>query len=130
MMNIQFLNVDLEIESQQDISLIVKELKQNVCILHHEKQQDYHFARLEIDRDVANADKTINYFCDLIENFSEEARKIWDSCCTRIFDIGYESGMNPNYFTSKINALTIKRIANIDASINITIYSINDEFNS
>ena len=129
MMNIKFLNVDLDIESQQDISLIMKELKENVCILHHEKQQDYYFARLEIDRDVANVDRTINYFCDLIDNFSEEARKTWDSCCTRIFDIGYESGIKPNYFTSKINYTTIQRLASIDASINVTIYPINNNKN-
>lgn len=126
-MNIKFLNVDLDIQSEQDISLILNELGNNVFILHQEIQDNHHFARLEIDRDASNADKTINYFCDLIESCSKEARKTWDSCSTRIFDIGYESGIKPNYFTSKINTMTVERIARIGASINITIYPISDD---
>ena len=123
-MDIKFLNVDLDIQSPQDISLMLKELGENIFILHHEEQENYHFARLEINIDAPNADETINHFCDLIENLSEDSNNIWDACFSKVFDIGYESGNQPNCFTSKINSLTIKRIANIDASLNITIYPI------
>lgn len=125
-MNITFLNVDLDMKFKQDISLILNELGNNVLTLHHEQQENYYFARLEINRDAASADKTINYFCDLIENLSEEAYKIWNSCYFKTFDIGYESGIKPNYFSSKINAITLQRIANIGAGMNITIYPIDD----
>ena len=126
-MNIKFLNVDLDIESKQDISLMLKELGENILILHHEQNENFYFARLEIDRDVFNADKTINYFCDLIENLSENSRITWGGCISKIFDIGYESGKQQNNFTSKINSRTVKRIAKIGASLNITIYSINND---
>ena len=123
-MNIKFLNVDLDIQSSQDISLMLKELGEKIFILHHEQQENYYFARLEINIDAPNADETINYFCDLIENLSEDSQNIWDACFSKVFDIGYESGNQPNYFTSKINPVTVKRIANIDAGLNITIYPI------
>ena len=123
-MNIKFLNVDLDIQSSQDISLMLKELGENIFVLHHEQQENYYLARLEINIDAPNADETINCFCDLIENLSKDSRKIWDDCFSKTFDIGYESGNKPNYFTSKINSITIKRIANIDAGLNITIYPI------
>lgn len=129
-MNIKFLNVDLDIQSKQDISLILNELGTNIFVLHRGQQENYYFACLEIDRDAPNADMTINIFCDLIENFSEETSKIWNSCYYKVFDLGYESGIQPNYFTSNISSTTIKRIASIGASLNITIYPIDDNRNN
>ena len=58
-MSIKFLNVDLDIQSKQDISLILIELGKNVFILHHKQRNNYYFTRLEIDRDIINADAYI-----------------------------------------------------------------------
>lgn len=129
-MDIKFLNVDLELKSQQDISLIINELGDNVLILHQENKQDYYSVRLELAQDAKNPDITINCFCDLIKNLSEDTRKVWNNCEVKVFDIGYESGIKPNYFISKIQPDTIQRVANLGASINITIYPIYDEHSS
>ncbi len=39
MSEIQFLNVDLELESKQDISLLVADLKKVATILHYDKDE-------------------------------------------------------------------------------------------
>ena len=72
-MNIKFLNVDLDIQSKQDISLMLNELGTNIFVLHRGQQENHYFACLEIDRDTPNADMTINIFCNLIDRFSAEA---------------------------------------------------------
>ena len=122
-MDIRYLNTDLEIESKHDLSKIVAEFGEDVSVLHHGKIRGYQHASFEIARShSAGADEVINNFCDLVKYLPKEARAIWDGCCSRILDVGYESGTRPPNFRSEIRAATIQRVAEIGASIVITIY--------
>lgn len=128
-MPIRFLNVDLDIESQNDLQILVDELEKD-CSLHiYDKNvNNNNFAsfshRFAFDDYEINA--IISAFCNSIENLSPKAREIWDSCCTRKFDAGFESGNFPKDFKSAIDADVIKRIADLSASIVITIYPSDD----
>jgi hypothetical protein len=62
-----------------------------------------------------------------VEQLPKEVREIWDGCCGREFDIGYESGTTPQTFKSEIRASTVQRVAEIGASITITIYPVSGE---
>jgi hypothetical protein len=73
------------------------------------------------------ADEAIETFCSLVENFPEDVREVWDNCCTRIFDIGYESRLSSTSFRSEIRESTVQRMGKIKASIRITIYTGNKE---
>ncbi len=126
-MEVHYLNTDLEIESKEDISRIVEEFGEDVLVLHHGEIRGYQQASFEIAGSRNGADEVINYFCSLVENLPKEVREIWDGCCSRILDIGYESGTTtPNYRT-EIRASTIQRVAEIGASVVITIYSLREE---
>ena len=127
-MEVQYLNTDLEIESEGDLSKIVDEFGEDVLVLHHGEIRGYQHASFEIagSSGSTNPDDIINYFCDLVDGLSQEAREIWDACCSRVFDIGYESGSTPN-FQSEIRAGTIERVAGVGASIAITIYPLRSQ---
>jgi hypothetical protein len=126
-MEVHYLNTDLEIESKDDLSGIVEEFGEDVVVLHHGEIRGYQHACFEIVGGRDGADEAINYFCLLVENLSKEVREIWDGCCSRILDIGYESGTaSPNY-RSEIRASTIRRVGEIGASIVITIYPLREE---
>ena len=73
------------------------------------------------------ADETINYFCALVEGLPKEAREIWNGCCSRVIDVGYESGNSPRNFQSEIRASTVQQVAAIDASIVVTIYPLSNK---
>ena len=128
-MNAEYLNTDLEIESEGDISKIVEEFDDDVLVLHHGEVRGYQHASLEIagSSAVTCADDIINSFCALVEALSEEARATWDGCCSKAFDIGYESGSSPPNFHTEIKAGTVERVAKIGASIVITIYPVGSE---
>ena len=128
-MDTHYLNTDLEIESKSDLSAIVQEFGEDVIVLHHGERRGYQHASFEIDSGgtSAGADEIINAFCDLVENLSKEVREIWEGCCSRVFDIGYESGPSPQNFRSEIRTSTIQRVAAIGASIVITIYPLSDQ---
>jgi hypothetical protein len=121
-MEVKYLNTDLDIESKQDLSGIIEEFCADVLVLHHGEIRGYQHAAFEIAGSCSDADGTINYFCALIEGLPKEVREIWNDCCSRILDIGYESGTFPNNFRSEIRPSTIQRVAEIGASIVITIY--------
>ena len=121
-MYVQYLNVDLEIESKNDLSEIVQEFGDDVSVLYCGEVRGYQHASFEIPANTAGADETINRFCSLVEELSPEARELWDDCCSRVMDVGYQSGTSPQNFRSEIRASTVQRVAAIGASIVITIY--------
>lgn len=121
-MEIEYLNTDLEIESSADLAIIVKEFGEDVQVLFEGKAQQYNMATFEADYHFLGADEAVSHFCLLVENLSPEARKIWDNCVSRVFDVGYRSGDSANCFRTEIRTATVKRVAAIGASIFITIY--------
>src|SRR2546421_3843446 len=110
-MEVKYLNTDLEIESEADLSRIVNEFGEDVLVLHQGEMRGYQHASFEIGGTGSDADGVITYFCSLVEGLPDEVREIWDGCCSRVFDIGYESGTSPQNFRSEIRASTIKRVA-------------------
>ena len=127
-MEIQYLNTDLDIESKSDLSRIVEEFGEDVITLHHGEMRGYQQARFETSYDNIDADGVMNSFCRLVEQMTKEVREIWDGCVSRAFDIGYESGSSPQNFRSEIRASTIQRVAEIGASVVITIYPESGDF--
>ena len=121
-MEILYLNTDLEIESKSAVYKIVEHFGEDVLVHHHGEISGYQHASFSIRGGSTDANGTINFFCDLIESLPNEVREIWDECCSRVFDVGYESGAAPQNFRSEIRASTIARVANLGASIAITIY--------
>ena len=73
----------------------------------------------------ADAETTVNTLCDILEHLPEEARESWGTCCTRVFNIGYEGGSRnpgPHTFQSPLQPETVARIAQLGAGVTITIY--------
>ncbi|KPV94903.1 hypothetical protein AN214_03079 [Pseudoalteromonas sp. P1-9] len=124
MSDIQFLNVDLEIESKQDIAQLVSDLGKSAMVLHYDKDETRQLARIEANIDVTSPDSAINHLCELIESCSRNALKQWLSCTKRTFDIGFQSGKNPKCFNQALHADTLLRISAIGAGIEMTIYPV------
>ena len=124
MSDIQFLNVDLEIESKQDIAQLVSDLGKSAMVLHYDKDETRQLARIEANIDVTSPDSAINHLCELIESCSRNALKQWLSCTKRTFDIGFQSGKNPKCFNQALHADTLLRISAIGAGIEITLYPV------
>ena len=126
-MEVRYLNTDLEIESKDDLSRIIEELGGDVIVMHHGEIRGYQHASFEIPGCLESADEVINRFCSLVEYLPNEVREIWDGCCSRILDIGYESGTMPQNYRSEIRASTIRRVSELGGTIVITIYPFREE---
>uniref|UniRef100_B8HXJ5 Uncharacterized protein n=1 Tax=Cyanothece sp. (strain PCC 7425 / ATCC 29141) TaxID=395961 RepID=B8HXJ5_CYAP4 len=121
-MKIQFLNVDLEIENYQSLQPIVEDFGDAAINLYSGKAHGHYLATFEAPH-TADVDSIISYFCNLVESLSGEAKILWETAFTRVFDIGFESGTETRSYLTEIRSETIKRLATLGASVRVTIYS-------
>jgi hypothetical protein len=122
MSDIQFLNVDLELESKQDIAHLVADLEKTALVLHYDKDETRQLARIEAKIDITSPDQAINHLCELVESCSRNALKQWLGCTRRTFDIGFQSGIQPKCFNQALHADTLLRISALGAGMEITLY--------
>ena len=122
MEKIKFLNIDLDIESSVDISPIVAQWGERVCVFRHEEVDGQFYGAFETCCD--GVDAILEEYLDLIESLTVENRKIWDSASKKVFDFGFESGLRPVSFHALIDARHIQRLAAVGASVVITIYPV------
>lgn len=124
-MSIQFLNVDLFIESAGDLQNLVDELKADFLLsIHAKNDQGNNFAVLSHRSACDNYELNVilSLFCASLEKLSPKAREIWNSCLRKTFDAGFESGKSPDDFQSEIRPEIVRQVAELDAGIAIIIY--------
>lgn len=120
-MTIQFLNVDLEIESYQNLQPLVDAFGDDVINLYCGKTQEHYLATFEAPYS-ADADSLTNYFCDLVYALNDEPKGLWNTAFSKVFDIGYECSLEPKSYSSELRLGTLEKMAALGASIRVTIY--------
>jgi hypothetical protein len=126
-MEIGFLNVDLVVDSEENLQPIADELAENIFVMFNGEWQN-NLNRLSVclkESHEKTANEIVSDFCSLLENLSASSKWIWDKCHSKKFDVGFESG-NIVGLETEIQAKTVERIAKLGASILVTIYP-NDE---
>jgi len=124
----EFLNVDLELESNQSLDIIAREFGDKVHILHNGPLQKIpYLLALEVYAgDDTDPESIIEVFCDLIDGLRPKARAAWRKAAARRFDIGIESGtVDRSGFGAlclSLSPATLKRVAALDAEVIITVY--------
>jgi hypothetical protein len=120
----EFLNVDLDLESTKSLDALLADFGDDVHVLYHGPSDDQtNLVALEVyEGDDEDPDSIINVFCDLIDKLSTKGRAAWQSCSMRRFDIGFESGTSGHPLCVDLNPKTLQRVADLSASIGVTIY--------
>ncbi|MGD9209950.1 MAG: hypothetical protein PVI90_04210 [Desulfobacteraceae bacterium] len=121
-----YINVDLEIESNEDLSPIIDEFGNDIIVLYNDYNKSNNtytlVAESTFDYKFRNPDELINCFYFKINKFSSETRRLWDNCNQRVFNIGYGCILTTVKYESEIKSLTIKNVSELGAAIKITIY--------
>jgi len=123
---IQYQNTDLDLVCASDLTPLADALDAlgfYTLNVSHEKDGLW-YARLEIndDADPHEPETTIRIMLDGIEALDGEAKDLWAACSEREFNIGYHCGDEPQALMHVLTHSTILRIANVGASLGITIY--------
>jgi hypothetical protein len=124
-MGVGFLNVDLVVDSPENLTILADELADSVSIMFNGEWENG-LNRLSISLSNSygkDANEIISEFCSLIEKLSSQTKLSWDKAHSKKFDIGFESG-SVGRLETEIRSETIERIAKFKASFLITIYPI------
>ncbi len=124
----EFLNVDLELESNTSLDPIAQAFGDRVHMLHNGPHGDipYLLAVEVYAGDDNDPESIIEAFCDLIESLSPKVMAAWKKCTLRRFDIGIESGTGaPKRFGAlclRLSPAILKRMSALSADVVITVY--------
>jgi len=124
MTSTQFLNIDLDLESEDDLTIIVDEFGDNVIVLSNEKNFGLHKLSFELAGEIGNSEYLLTQYFSLICSLSSKAREIWDRCLKREFDLGFECGHGPIDIQEKISNSLIIELSELNVSITVTVYSV------
>jgi hypothetical protein len=119
-----FLNVDLDIVSKSSLRSLARELGNQVSVMFSGRINGRHCLFLETAGVEVSQDAIIASLCALIEGLSPRNRQVWDAALRKEFDLGYESRLRSqraNRF--RIRPSTIRRVAELGASVAVTLYS-------
>ncbi|MEM7182460.1 MAG: hypothetical protein AAF518_16215 [Spirochaetota bacterium] len=121
---ITYLNTDLDVKSSNDLTSFLAELEnKEVSAIHSEKDKDgIWFCILETWQDFTEPEECIISLLDTIDSSSPKHKAIWENCLSREFNIGYECGKAPWGFQNALSPNTLKRLADANSSLKITIY--------
>lgn len=121
-----FLNVDLDIESDESLAVLAEALSPEVFMLN---RQDDEFRRaifaVEFEADSLSSlgpEGCMHSFCDVIERLPGTARAVWRNAKRKSFNIGIDSLVDCYHAAWKVSNETLQRVAALGGSIEITLY--------
>ena len=130
LMSIEFINADLEITSQENLSPIKDAFSRygdRFFEMHcGELTPGSYMASFEIhpneDRDDHTAEEKIHAFCDSIEELQGVANDLWKRATRRVIDLGYQADDNCGAFNDSLSAYSLRRLESLGIDLALTIY--------
>jgi len=120
-----FLNVDLDIESTEDMGPLAAALEPYA----YELERPPGRASFELNQSVWGnmPEHLILEFVRAVKALPPAARGIWDRAQNRTFDIGIQSGRHPFHETYPLRPGALRAAAEIGAAIAVTVYALAPE---
>ncbi len=58
----------------------------------------------------------------LLEGLPEEPRRLWQSCTSRVFDYGFDGGLEENPMSASLSPAQLRRVADLGLELRMTVY--------
>ena len=117
-----FVNVDLDIDSAEDLGPLVRALEPDACSL--ERPPGRASFELNVSVSLKSPEPLILAFVRVIANLTPDARAIWDRAARRTLDLGFQSGHRPHQETHRLSAATLHAVSTVGADIAVTVYGL------
>jgi len=121
----QFLNVDLDIRSKTELGPVLKDMGRRVAVMHSGPVGPRHLLAVETARTYKNPDATVHALCEIVENLSPTASRLWNAA-EKHFDIGYEIPPKMPASRFSLRPDTLLRVARLGAALVVTHYVRNE----
>lgn len=120
-----FLNLDLELESVTDLASIAESFGRRVFVLYRGEAGSGFRLSVEPVIDGGLSGDPIactEHFLGLIEGLQQVQENLWRSCSSRVFDYGFDGGLEENPIHTNIPADHLARMAKLGIKLRITVY--------
>jgi hypothetical protein len=117
-----FLNVDLDIESVEDLAPLVASFEPHA----YELERPPGRASFELSQPASptTPEPLIREFVRVVGRLPPAVRGLWDRAPKRVFDIGIQSGRRPFQESHPLGPDTLRAAADIGAGIAVTVYAL------
>ena len=127
MASIEFLNLDLDIESSDDLTSLLEGFGESIVVMNHDKGEVNKLS-LELAGITGDPNHLVLEFAKLIEALPVATKSIWSNCAKREIDIGFECEGEakgaPIGITERLSYESIQLLSQLEISIALTIYSV------
>lgn len=117
-----FLNVDLDISSQEDLAPLAAALQRTLIALHVGRVRRKHWARFELRTQPRSPDAALRRIVAAIDGLPPRHRAAWQRAGTRDFNIGIQAAEEPRGREFPIAPATLKMVGRVGGRIVITVY--------
>ena len=121
----RFIGVELEIESPRPLGYIFDALSgAGVVSFDYRESRRGFSVSFECARAGMSSDPDIQIakFCDLFVGCNDQAKAVWNSAYRKTFNLAYRIEESTECFRSELQPATLARIAELGASVMLTIY--------
>jgi hypothetical protein len=118
-----FLNVDLDLRVDRGLDELLKILEPFAFVLNKSTQE----ASVELRQGPHSLDDTLKKFVEHIERLPPQAKRLWNQCEYRRFNVGIQAGTEPHEARFTISNKVIGQLANIGSELTVTVYAPTDE---
>jgi len=125
----EYLTLDLELRSDQDLTPLVEHFGEEVFLLHNGQVESKYYTSFEPKYFEPQDDTPENHaqhFLSLIEALPSNLRELWKTCDLKFFDFGFQSGFTPRPYFVDLSTATLQGIAAAGAMVRISIYPAED----
>ena len=122
-METTFLNVDLDISSQEDLAPLAAALRRRLFPLHVGRIRRKYWARFELRTQPSNPDVAIRRLVAAIESLPAGHRATWKRATTRDFNIGIQAAETPAHSEFSVAPAAVRMVGRVGGRIVITVYS-------
>jgi hypothetical protein len=128
MNNTRYMNLDLLLNSEQDLTPLITEFGDRVFVLCNEPNPEggwYTALEPSLSDDLNESPQSHAIrFLESIHNLSPDGKKLWGSCTSRIFDFGFEGGHEPFSLTYDLSTEVLSGISALGARMRISLYAV------
>lgn len=120
-----FLNLDLELEASADLVAIAESFGRRVFVLYCGEVGSGFRLSVEPVIDGGLSGDPIactEQFLDLIEGLQQVHGDLWQSCSSRVFDYGFDGGLEENPIHTNIPVDHLARMVKLGIELRITVY--------
>ncbi|GAB4585052.1 hypothetical protein [Nocardia sp. IFM 10818] len=124
----RFLNIDVDVHADTDLSGLRAEFGDDISVLYCGADEPRRF-RLSFEwnepvGDGIEPDEVARGLCAVVERLPARGRALWDSAADRVFDIGFEAESGRGTGQALLQPGTLVRIGELRARLACSIYTL------